>query len=270
VTKLAAKNAILTCCYNQTPEQLELTKHALASAFAQDVEGGADVYAVDNGSTDNGETAAWLSSLQETNLYVEYRLANISPVKLSNRLLWELFGLGYAHVLCTSNDVLLPPNLYREFLRWPRGLVTASQTSEPATSGYGPLQQVVNERAAAHTTSAISECTPLAVALIRRWFHDALVARDGYFLDERFFNYCSDCDLALRMASCGCRGVQLSLPYWHYGSASHHMLDPERARLITSVADEDRARFVAKWGMTVDSLEYGACAADINFRGEGN
>jgi len=47
-----------------------------------------------------------------------------------------------------------------------------------------------------------------------------VVAEYGYFLDEGFWFYGSDCDLALRMAALGIRGVQLDLPYWHYGSAS--------------------------------------------------
>ena len=57
----------------------------------------------------------------------------------------------------------------------------------------------------------------MAVMLTRKWAYDALIAKDGFFLDEGFFMYASDCDMALRMASCGIRGVQLDVPYWHYG-----------------------------------------------------
>jgi GT2 family glycosyltransferase len=105
------------------------------------------------------------------------------------------------------------------------------------------------------------------VVLLRKWVYDALIARDGYLFDPNIFLYVSDCDFALRLASCGIRGVQLDLQYFHYGSASHRMLPPEKARIITNQADIDRAYFEKKWGFKCDALEYGACAQDINFRG---
>ena len=37
--------------------------------------------------------------------------------------------------------------------------------------------------------------------------------REMDILDTGFFHYASDCDMALRMASCGIRGVQLDVPY---------------------------------------------------------
>ena len=74
---------------------------------------------------------------------------------------------------------------------------------------------------------AVSENTPMAVMMTRRWVYDALVVKDGYFFDEGFFNYASDCDLALRLAACGIRGVQLDMQYYHYGSASHRLAPPE-------------------------------------------
>jgi hypothetical protein len=108
----------------------------------------------------------------------------------------------------------------------------------------------------------------MAVTLVRKWFHDALIARDGMYFDENMANYASDCDLALRMATCGLRGVKLSVPYWHYGSASHKLLPPEEGRKITDQANVDRAYFEKKWGFKCTDLEYGQSAQDINFKGE--
>lgn len=110
----------------------------------------------------------------------------------------------------------------------------------------------------------------MAVALVRKWFYDSLIAKDGYFLDPRYTFYCSDCDMALRMAACGIRGVQLDLQYFHFGSASHKLAPPEIGDAIRREADADRRRFIEKWKFSVDSLEYGAMAQDLNFRGEGN
>jgi GT2 family glycosyltransferase len=113
----------------------------------------------------------------------------------------------------------------------------------------------------------VNECTPMAVMLLRRWCYDALLARDGFFFDPRFFHYGSDCDFALRLASCGIRGVQLDVQYYHEGSATLKMAPPEERRKMDRQADVDRLKFIEKWGFPVTAYEYGACAADINFRG---
>ena len=74
-------------------------------------------------------------------------------------------------------------------------------------------------------------------------------------------------DLALRLASCGIRGVQLDMQYYHYGSASHRLAPPESGAAQRTQADADRIYFEKKWGFRVDSLEYGQRPADPNFRG---
>ena len=92
--------------------------------------------------------------------------------------------------------------------------------------------------------------------------------RDGFFFDERFFHYASDCDIALRIAGCGIRGIQLDIQYYHYGSASHRSGTNDEKRESGFRADWDRSLFEDKWGFKVDALEYGQKAFDINFRGE--
>ena len=248
-------NPVFFLAYNRTPEQLSLSKEALASIFAQDIP--VHVYAIDNGSTD--ETWEWMESVakEHTNFTCYRNIENISPTKVSNDWMEEIFGrLGYEYVICVPNDVILPPNLYREFLRWPRGVVTGSMNPYRNFPLFNP-------------SHAVNECTPMAVALVRKWFYDSLIAKDGYFLDPRYTFYCSDCDMALRMAACGIRGVQLDLQYFHFGSASHKLAPPEIGDAIRREADVDRKRFIELWGFPVDAYEYGALAQDINFRGEG-
>lgn len=243
-------HAALMITYNN----LDLTRAAVDSVLAQDV-GEMRLHIINNGSTDG--TREWLDELMESseNTSVEHHHINRSPVALINEAMPYLFDRGHSSILCVPNDVVLPGNLYRELLRWPRGIVTASQTSELPPPPFA-------------TSSATSECTPMAVALIRKWAHDALVSKDGYFLDPRFFHYASDCDMALRMASCGLRGIQLDIQYWHYCSASHRIAPPAVARRATDQADIDRAYFERKWGFRVDDPQYGQLAGDINFRGE--
>lgn len=251
------KNAAILCAYNTTSAQLELTKAAVASVFAQDVDGGVKLWILNNGSTVG--TQAWMDTLEAPagHELVKMRSAvNQSPVKIANAMLATAYALGHQHVLGLPNDVVLPPNTYAEFLKWPRGIVTATMTSE-----RDPVQPDM--------VKVVCEHTPLAVALIRKWCHDALVAKDGFFLDPRYFNYCSDCDWALRFAACGMRGVQLDLRYWHHCSATMRLADPVTAKRMHGQGDSDRAQFLAKWGFAVDSPKYGESCGDINFRGEG-
>jgi GT2 family glycosyltransferase len=234
-------NPILMCAYNN----LELTKKAVASVLAQDIP--VEFYFIDNGSTDG--TWEWI----QTQPCICYRHEkNISPLKVGNDM-FALLYKSFDYILGIPNDVILPPNCYRELLRWPRGFVCASDNGQNMPT--------------VHDSKAVSENTPMAVMLVRKWAYDAMIAKDGYFMDEGYFMYASDCDLALRMASCGIRGVQLDISYWHYGSASHRLAPPAEGDAMRRQADRDRAYFVQKWGFRVDSLEYGQRPNDLNFQG---
>lgn len=251
------RHLILVSCYNSTPEQDALTRDCIAACLAQDVPGGVEILLIDNGSPLLA-TFEWASSLaqQIPNLTVRRNPTNIAPTKVANAELGSLFSLDFPHVLSVANDIILPPGFYRELLRWPRGLVTATQT-----------QDMTLVRDFAGPVAAVSDHTPLACGLIRRWFYDALVAKDGYFLDDRYFHYCSDLDLSLRMTACGIRGVQLNIPYWHECSSSWRKATPEIAKQLTDGADLDRNSFIEKWGFAVTSDQYGFSCGDINFRG---
>jgi GT2 family glycosyltransferase len=247
------RNAVAMLVYNSTAPQLELTKDAVASALDQDVP--IDLFLVDNGSTDDGKTWEWMQSIACEHICITRNLANVSPVKVGNEMMADLFGrLGYSHILGIPNDVVLPKNLLREFLKWPRGIVTGSMTAD---RNFPLFDQ----------SRAQNTCTPMAVALLRKWAWEALIAKDGYFYDPGYFHYASDCDFALRLAACGIVGVQLDLQYFHVGSASWRLAPLDVAEKITGDADMDRFYFEKKWGFRVDDPRYGQSAADINFRG---
>lgn len=251
---MASRHAIYICCYNNA----DLTRQAIESALAQDVSGGVDLFIVNNGSTDNGATFDYLELLSCSADFegsITHLPTNQSPCVVANRYLAEIFAAGYGEVLTIPNDVILPPNLYSEFLRWPRGVVTASMTD-------------LRDHPLFATSTAVSENMPMCVVMWRHWVHSAIVERDGYLFDPRFAHYCSDCDLALRLSSCGIHGVQLDLQYFHVGSASHKLAPQEVGDKMREQADIDRAAFVAKWGWPVNHHNYGQAAMDINFRGE--
>jgi GT2 family glycosyltransferase len=248
------RHAVLMFMFNQNTEQLQLSKESLESVCKQDI-GPLDIFIVNNGSTE--PTRAWLAAIENNTdsehwFYVAHYEKNESPVRLSNKFLEMIFAT-HDKVFCIANDVIVPSNAYRLMSQWPRGMVTASETQD---RNFTVSEEV----------HAVSECTPMSLALIRRWFYEALMARDGFYLDPRFVHYTSDCDIALRMASCGIRGVQLDLQFYHYGSASWRM-NPFGAKAITDQADRDRTAFEAKWKFKVDAYEYGARAGDINFKG---
>jgi len=241
--------------YNRNPEQLELTKEALESVLVQDV-GGLDIFLINNGSDE--ETVAWLKGFENNTdsphwFYISHHEKNQSPVLLSNKYLETIFAT-HPYVLSLANDVVIPPNMYSEMLKWPRGFVTASATGEKNFPVFG-------------TSKAVSECTPMSVMLARKWAYDALMAKDGYYLDPKYFLYASDCDMALRMAACGIRGIQIDIQFWHYCSAHWRLMPPEEGSKETAKADADRSTFESKWGFRVDSPRYGESTNDINFRG---
>lgn len=255
------RHAAMMLAYDNVMEQHNLTVQALESLLAQDI-GSLDILLIDNGSS---LPATWehfqmvrdlyMDREDETRIHCIRNDENYSPVKLSNRALQYFWKIGHDKVLGMANDVRLPKNFYRLANAWPRGIVCASMTSE---QNFPEVERA----------NPVNECTPMAVVLLRKWVHDALVAKDGFFFDEGFWLYASDCDFALRIASCGIRGIQLDMQYFHHGSAHWRLLDPEEGRKETNKADGDRAYFVKKWGFPVNDYEYGRLAGDINFKGQ--
>jgi len=92
--------------------------------------------------------------------------------------------------------------------------------------------------------------------LTRKWAVDALVARDGYFLDEGMFMYASDVDLKLRMAMVGIRGAQTNISVYHYSSACWRLATPEVSNAINQQANKDRDYFSGKYGFNIGSPEH--------------
>lgn len=247
-------NPVTMILFNTTAVQLKMAENAAISALHQDIPTTLWIY--NNGST--GPTGHWLRDLVEEypeRVTVSGSSMNRSPVAVANEMMATLFKRGAEYILGLPGDVIVPTNFYSQCLRWPRGLVTASMTENV----HFP---VVDE------ARAVSENTPMAVVLLRRWVYEALMAKDGFFFRESLYHYASDCDLALRLAACGIHGVQLDMPYFHAGSASLRLADPVTHLRMCGQADKDRETFIAKWNFAVHDDAYGRACGDINFRGE--
>jgi hypothetical protein len=221
------RHCVVLLAYDQVPEQHDLTVQALESILAQDV-GPMDVLLIDNGSINRDTphhfrmvTDLYLDRESDTRVHPILKKQNEPPTKVMNCAYQYCFKtLGHSKVLAVPNDVRLPPNFYRLINQWQRGLITASEIRDP-------LDISLTGAFCEWDVRAISENTPMSATLVRRWFYDAIVSTYGSYFDEQFRNYCSDCDLALRMAACGLRGIQTSIPYFHYGSASWRLLPEE-------------------------------------------
>jgi glycosyltransferase involved in cell wall biosynthesis len=243
-------NAILLIAYNRTKEQHDLTVDAVNSALAQDIP--CDLYIVDNGSTYN-ETWPWLvqMAIDHPRLFPERNESNVSPVAVANYWADKLFvEFDYPHILGIPNDVVIPSSLYRLLLVRPEQLVGAI-----ADGGPNPppeLGEVERLHGDVH----------MAVTLLRKSAYDTLTAKDGYYYDERYWNYCSDCDLKLRLIDAGISTCQTNLYCYHYGGASHR-LAPVGQR-TPDHAGEDRAHFYNRWGFMVGSEEWDRRIAKIN------
>jgi GT2 family glycosyltransferase len=224
----AKRHAVAMVAYNN----LELTKKALASVFAQDV-GPLEIWFVDNGSTDG--TREWVEKKCQPpdRFHFIHHDTNCSPVKIGNELAAQIFAAGHRKILGVANDVILPPYIYRLMNACPHGIVCATETDQDPPP-------VVKE------VSIVNENIAMAVNLLRRWAYDALIEQDGYFLDEGYFHYVSDTDLSLRMLRDGIRAAQLNLQFWHYGSATWKLALDKREQL--EQADRDREYFAKKWG----------------------
>jgi len=236
-------HAILFFVYNQTEAQLQLTKNALRSVYAQDI-GDLKVWIVNNGS--NAETVSWLNSLPSdcpSNAVIHgfHYAKNISPVLLINKYLSEIFRTA-EYVLCVPNDVVLPPNLYTEMLRWDQGIVAAGM------HGSNPPVVMATEE-----ISRIHGDVHVSVPLVRRWAFNAVVEHYGFFHDPR---YCSDCDLKLRLAELKVSTAQLDILCWHFESASIRLAPEYIAQDQHRKAGIDRAYFELKWGFAVGSPQY--------------
>lgn len=247
-------NAVLLLMYNTTAQQLELTKQAYESVLAQDI-GDLEIYVVNNGSHPETGTREWVDSLEGLRTLVFHHEHNRAPTTVANDIAKIVFGKGYDKLLGVPNDVILPPNLYSEMVKCPRGIVAAwmTYTEDKSVKHYD-------------TTRIVHEDVHMSVMMTRKWAWDAL-AVNGEFLDEGMFMYASDVDLKIRMALAGIRGAQLDIECWHYFSACWRLAKQEAATEITSQADLDRDNFFRKWGFRIGSEEHVAFEKSMRFGG---
>jgi len=218
-------------------ECLALTRDAIASCLAQDIEGGVRVLAVIDRGTDG--VAHWLRAQEPRVQVVEAPGCGVS--KAWNLALGHVFGREERDfALVVNSDVRLRLDTYRRLVDDGRSFVTCVGTSSGAKFPGGDPNP---DRVRPHPD--------FSCFLIR-----ATCWRDVGTFDANMRIYCSDGDYHLRMHRRGVQAVCIDLPFWHAASGTLKNADPDDRERILHIAAADRVAFAAKWGFEMGSSEY--------------
>lgn len=232
-------NAVLMLCRNS----LELTKRAVASVLAQDIQ--PTLYIINNDSTDG--TTSWLAeemlSFAVDGHYGAIRNWHCTPAKGVSAS-WN-FGLSYLfetamvdHVLVLNNDIVLRKDCHRELLKDGGPFVTA--VSVDNIDGIN--------------TDFVKSVRPnpdFSCFLIRRAVWETV----GKF-DESMVHYAADGDYHLRMHQAAIEAYTIGLPFYHVASGTLKSANADEKAAILKQADLDRDTFERKWGCKMGSPEY--------------
>jgi GT2 family glycosyltransferase len=216
------------------------TKRCVQSCLDQDIAGGVQIMAVDNGSTDG--TGPWLRSLVangQPNIVVIPHTHMISLNKVWNQCLgWAFASLKLDYALVINNDLELRPDTYRLLVEDGGGFVTGVSVQH-------------REAMATANPASKSPHPSFSCFLIRAevWH------KVGQF-DEDYWAYCSDGDYHLRMDDMGIDAHALAVPFLHEISGTIKHASNEQRDLLQRRADADRQTFLRKWGFSVGSPQY--------------
>lgn len=217
---------------------LHLTRQAVRTFRAQDIEGGVDIVIIDNHSTDG--TAAWLATQRE--LLVMSHNPPLSVAASWNAGLRFVFSQGADYCLVVNNDVELRPDTYRHLVADGGRFVTAVGTQDPtkilALTAPNP--------------NAIRSHPDFSCFLIRKETFEQV----GPF-DETFkIAYVEDCDMHVRLYRAGIQAYCLDLPFLHHGAQTIKHSSTSEIAKIKQQADKNRNYFRSKYGFAVASEEY--------------
>ncbi len=213
-----------------------MTERCIRTLVAQDIEGGVQVLAIDNGSTDG--TGAWLRTLRDPIITQRYSRTRSLHVVWNEALRWAFEKMRLPHVLVVNNDVELTPETYR--------LLVADEG--PFVTGVGV------DRRGQHGTGKQRRPHPdFSCFLIRRECWE----RVGPF-DEEFWAFYGDNSYHLRMERAGVQAVSLDVPFYHVASGTLKSVDFELREHICALAAQDKQKFIAKYGFTPTDPEYAA------------
>lgn len=213
----------------------EMTEAAIESVLAQDCN--AHPFVVDNGSVDCGRLIrSYRGRISSITHIVSHSLTSVWNEALD----MAFNSLKLDHAMVINNDVVLRPDAYSLMLADGGGFVTGVGVSEE--KDLGNLDP-----------SSRSPHPSFSCFLIRRWVWEKV----GKF-DERYWAWCNDADMHLRMDGMGIDAYSIAVPFLHLGGGSSTIksVGPKMHLELCQKADADRAEFKRNWGFAVGSDEY--------------
>jgi GT2 family glycosyltransferase len=217
-----------------------LTKKAVATFRAQDIEGGVNILILENASTDG--TAQWLASQPDIcRMHFDPPKSVAESWNHGLRFVFDQRHEDYCAVI--NNDVELRPDCLRHLVNDGGLFVTAVGTRDPEKI-KPPYADPDPEKKRPHPD--------FSCYLIRREAWEKV----GPF-DENFkIAFCEDGDYDLRLYKAGIRATCIDLPFLHHGSMTIKNAEPKEMKRIQVQADLNRKYFEKKWGFPMASEAY--------------
>jgi GT2 family glycosyltransferase len=213
-------NGILTLTRNN----LKLTQRAIHSFLRQDIP--VVVKAIDNGSMDG--TFDWLEAYGWCMLG---HPENFGVSRGWNDGLKWFFSKGAETVLVMGNDTWIPEYFYRTLLFCNLPFITGVAVDNMQQANEKPEVYPLEPRPDFSAFCVSREC----------W------GKIGPF-DERFKNYCGDCDMHIRAHRLGVPLWKAAVPFYHERSSTMRNASAEEHANLQEQANKDRAMFQQLYG----------------------
>lgn len=213
---------------------LSLTKRAVASFLAQDID--VTVLLINNASTDG--TAAWMATMGDRIRQIHFTDQKSVAECWNYGISW-CFSQGADHVLVANNDVRLKPWTYRLLAADGGGFVTAVGVNNQEQFDEAPEPETKRPR------------PDYSCYLIRKEVFQQVPFDEGYLVA-----FGEDGDHHVRLHRLGIPAYCIGVPFFHVGSATVKLADPEEAERIGKQAERNRERFFRKYGARIGTPEY--------------
>ncbi len=214
---------------------LHLTKAAVKSFLAQDI-GNVAVLLINNASTDS--TAAWMATLPSSIRQIHFSGQKSVAESWNYGISW-CFEQGAEYVLVANNDTELKSWTYNSLVRDGGGFVTAVGVN--TREQYDESPEIGKRR----------DHPDFSCFLIRKEVFQQVQFDEGYRLA-----FCEDSGMHAEMHRKGIHAYCIGVPFYHVGSATVKMADPEEVERICQQAELNRERFYVKYGVRIGTPEY--------------
>lgn len=223
---------------------LSLTRKAVETFRAQDIEGGATILILDNASSDG--TVEWLHA-QPDLLRAHFHPPKSVASSWNLGLEWA-FRRGAEYAFVINNDVEIKPEMYRSLV----------ETGLPFATGVSVSSQ---EQLCQPFVRSDRERPDFSAFLIRREAWD----RVGPFNKEYEGAFYEDNEWHVRAWAKGVHLTCVGFPFLHHASATVKRADPATRKDVEVKAAQNRERFKAQFGCYPATPEYDALFLDSRF-----